>query len=194
MKRSVVHLLIRDVARGAQEYASEVCSRLTDDDWHHEVLTIFDEAASESRFRSLGIPATAQPRRGVEIRTVRQLRKYLLDNRPAIVVAHGSDPLLYAVLAAPRSVAVLYYRIGVSGPGLADGTFVESPGRWVRRRVYRLMVRRCPLVLGVSEETLEDSHRVFGVDTDRLRLVPNGRDPAPFAARTRSHTEDKPLR
>ena len=194
MSRSVVHLLIQDVARGAQEYAAEVCSRLSDDDWHHEVLTIFDGEARGSRFRSLGIPADNQPHRGVQIRAVRRLRGFLRDNNTAMVVAHGSGPLLYAALAAPRSTRVVYYRIGVSGPGLADCTFLEGPGRWARRRVYRLMVRRCSLVLGVSQETLEDSQRVFGVEPDRLQLVPNGRDPSPFVARTWSQSEDGPVR
>lgn len=185
MNQSVVHLLARDMARGAQEYAAEVCIRLISDEWHHEVLTIFDGPGPESRFRSLGLSEDARPGRGVQLQALRPLRKYLSDNNTTMVIAHGSEPLLYASLVTPRSIPVVYYRIGVSGPSLA--------GRG-KRLMYRRLVARCPLVLGVSQETLEDSQRVFGVPHDRLRLVPNGRDPAPFVGRSRSHRGNDPVR
>ncbi len=185
MSESVVHLLARDVARGAQAYAAEVCDRLDSESWRHEVLTVFDAGEETSRFRSLGLPAASRPPSGIQWRALRPLRNYLVNNGATMVVAHGSEPLLYALLAAPRSVAVVYYRIGISGDSLA------SP---IRRKLYQLLVRRCPLVMGVSQETLDDSQRVFGVNPDRLRLVPNGRDPAPFESLSTSSRGNAPVR
>lgn len=185
MTESVVHLLARDVARGAQAYAAEVCDRLDSESWHHEVLTIFDAADGNPRFGSLGLSEGSRPARGVQWRALRPLRKYLADNRVTMIVAHGSEPLLYALLAAPRSIPVVYYRIGVSGDNLSNP---------VKRRLYQLLIRRCRLVMGVSQETLDDSQRIFGVDPDRLRLVPNGRDPAPFEGLSNSSRENDPVR
>lgn len=185
MSEFVVHLLARDVARGAQAYAAEVCDRLDSDSWHHEVLTIFDAADGSPRFRSLGLPETARPARGVQWRALRPLRKYLVDNSVTMIVAHGSEPLLYALLAAPRAIPVVYYRIGVSGDNLSSR---------IKRNLYKLLIRRCPLVMGVSQETLDDSQRVFGVHPDRLRLVPNGRDPAPFVSLSPSNRGNGPVR
>ena len=148
-------------------------------------LTVFDAGEETSRFRSLGLTADSRPASGIQWRALRPLRKYLADNRVTMIVAHGSEPLLYALLAAPRSIPVVYYRIGVSGDNLSNP---------VKRRLYQLLIRRCPLVMGVSQESLDDSQRIFGVDPDRLRLVPNGRDPAPFEGLSNSSRQNDPVR
>ena len=184
MSRSVVHLLPRDIARGAQAYAAEVCDRLNSEEWSHEVLTIFGVNGS-SRFRSLGLSDDSQSGRGIRLRALLPIRKFLVDNQTTKVVAHGSEPMLYATITTPRSIPVVYYRIGVSEPGLT------SRGKL---RIYQHMARRCPLVLGVSQETLDDSREILGVDPDRLRLVPNGRDPSPFLGLAKRDRGNDPVR
>jgi glycosyltransferase involved in cell wall biosynthesis len=92
-----------------------------------------------------------------------------------VVVAHGGEPLLYTALAVPRRAPLIYYRIG----GLAE----KVQGR-ARRWLYRALVRRADVVAGVSDETLVDARVILGAEQSKLRLIPNGRDPERFAAKT----------
>ncbi len=187
MKR-VVHLLPLDLGRGAQNYAVALRARLDGPEVDHRIMTLF-----RAPDRGLEADATldVEPGRlrslGLDPRVCLRLRRRILAERPDAVVAHGGEPYKYARIALPGDVPLLYYRIGVSQDQATTG---------LRQRAHRFLLRRADLVAGVSRETLDDAEQVFGVDPDRLRLVPNGRDPERFeAARgTRPTADETPPR
>ena len=60
-------------------------------------------------------------------------------------------------------------------------------GRWYRFiRMQARVARQMPRIVVVSENSIRDIHLDFGVDTDRMRLVPVGVDPDLFRPTPRS--------
>ncbi len=80
-------------------------------------------------------------------------------------------------LAPGRTLTVVhdlaYERFPAAYPG-ADRLYLRLTTRWA--------VRRCPLILTVSEATAADLVEMYGVDPARIRVVPPGIAPAPRVA------------
>ncbi len=185
--RSALHLLPVDLGRGAQRYATSLRSELSGRDWEHRILVLFrSERRAVEADESLDVVPGLLRRSGFDPRVVWRLRRRLRRLPPDVVIAHGGEPYKYARLAVPAETKLVYHRIGVSQRQVTSG---------VRRIGSRWLARRADMVSGVSHETLDDSHEIMGVPRDRLRLVPNGRDPVPFRlarARAESRTDMRP--
>lgn len=169
----VLHVLPADMARGAQTYAGLLRDLLDGDDQEHRVLTIFP-GADGGALRpdiALDVPGGVLRRVGLQPRAVWALRRTLLSRKPDVVVCHGGEPLVYAALAASRGTTLVYYRIGVLHP---------RAHRLPHRALYRYASSRCRIVAAVAPEPLDEAREVLGVAAERLRLVPNGRDPEAF--------------
>jgi glycosyltransferase involved in cell wall biosynthesis len=168
----VLHVLPVDLARGAQVYARALRDALDGRDQRHRTATLFagPPAALGPDF-PLGVPAGLPRRAGFDPRAWTRLRHLIHRERPAIVVAHGSEPLKYAVAAAPRGTPVVYYRIGIA---------TNAGRRGARAMLLRALCRRCAAVAGVSNEVLDEARRSFGVAPSACHLIPNGRDPGIF--------------
>ncbi|MEZ4322090.1 MAG: glycosyltransferase family 4 protein [Myxococcota bacterium] len=163
----VIHLLPYDLARGAQTYARALCDALDGHGARHRVATLFEPVDNVlgSDF-SLNSPHGVGRRLGFDPRAAIRLRRLLHRTAPRAVVAHGSEPLKYALAARPARLPVFAYRIGVSA--------VEHG---LRRRLLSMQFHASDLVAGVSHEVLDETVNTFGVPRERCRLVPNGRDP-----------------
>jgi glycosyltransferase involved in cell wall biosynthesis len=148
------------MARGAQTYAEKLVNVLDGHQRSHEIFTVY-KPGSANTHRVLGLNVAAL------IRVRHELRR----RRPSIVVAHGGESLKYAVLAAPRSTPVIYYKIGLSGRSLRP--------RW-RLRLYRWLAGRAAVTAVVSDELADEARSVLGVRSDRVVTILNGRDPALF--------------
>lgn len=175
MKPLILHVLPLDLARGAQRYAVALRAALGGDQGthRHEILTLFtpvDEVLGAEH--GLGVPRDGLRRLGFEPRVVPRLRRALSRLRPAMVVAHGSEPLKYLVAAGCRC-PVAYYKIGVAHARMS------AP---LRRRLHAWLLQRADLIVGVSEECVEEVYARFGVDGEHL-VIPNGRDPRRFRPR-----------
>lgn len=172
----VLHVLPLDIARGAQTHAKILRDALNGPDVRHRTLILFrgPPAVMNADF-TLGVANGRLRETGFDPRALVALRRAIRLLEPAVVIAHGGEPLLYCGLAVPRQTPLIYYRIG----GLAK----KVRGR-VRGALYRRLVRRADVVAGVSDETLVDARVVLGADPAKLRLVPNGRDPYVFAAKS----------
>jgi glycosyltransferase involved in cell wall biosynthesis len=167
-----VHLLPADQSRGAQTYARALRKALDGRKQRHRTLTLFASAGGTLQpDASLGVPPGRWRRLGADPRAVRLLRERLAADEPAVVVAHGGEPLKYAVLAGVPSERLVYYKIGNDHSRLAG----------LRRRLHRRFLRRAGLVAAVSEAAAAEA-RALGVPEDRLRVVPNGRDPEVYGA------------
>lgn len=170
--RRAVHLLPVDLGRGAQRYATSLRSQLNGKDWDHRILVMFrSERRAVEADETLDVVPGSLRKSGFDPRVAWRLRRHLRQDPPDVVIAHGGEPYKYARFAVPSQTKLVYYRIGVSQHQARSG---------LRRFAYRLLARRADMVSGVSHETLDDTHEVMGVPRDRLRLVPNGRDPVPF--------------
>lgn len=117
-------------------------------------------------------------RAGFDPFALARLRRVLIARRPAVVVAHGGEPLKYAVLSAGR-VPLVYLKIGQAQARARRG---------LRRRWHRWLVRRADVVVGVSEEVAVEAVEVFGAAASSVRVIPNGRDPKVFRS-----NPDRPL-
>ena len=138
----------------------------------HVVLTLFaSDPVVLFPDESLGVPMGRLRSLGYDPRVLARLRRRLRELRPDLVVAHGGEPLKYLAVARPRGVPLVYLALGIVTPAARRG---------MRRIVYRALMRRAAVVVGVSRETTDEAHEVFGTPPKRLALLPNGRDPARY--------------
>jgi glycosyltransferase involved in cell wall biosynthesis len=171
----VVHVLPTDLARGAQRYARALVDQLDSPDDRHLILTLFSSDPVILRAdRELGVPQGWWRRAGVDPRVVTRLRKALRDIKPEVVVAHGGEPAKYAALAAPRDLPIVYLSIGSAHPNL---------GRLSSRAMHRFYMRRADLVVAVSSDVAEEAQVLHGIPSERVVVIPNGRDPDVFRPR-----------
>jgi glycosyltransferase involved in cell wall biosynthesis len=93
------------------------------------------------------------------------------DVDPAVVVAHGSEPLKYlvpAMLAHRRPLA--YYAIG---------TYSGAHGR-AQEWLWKLLLHRPDVIVAEGHEVRAECIARFGVAGRDVVFVPNGRDPTEF--------------
>lgn len=171
MSPLVLHVLPLDVARGAQRYARALRDLLDGRGARHRTLTIFESGERAlGADVELGVRRSWSGRRGFEWRASVALGKALRRLSPAVVVAHGSEPLKY-LAPLPLRAPVVYYKIGIAAAPARTGA---------RRALHSLMLRRAASVAGVSQECLDEARVLFGVPEPKLVLIPNGRDPVEF--------------
>jgi glycosyltransferase involved in cell wall biosynthesis len=164
-----------DLARGAQVYARALCNHLDSADETHRTLTIFETPpAGLYPDETLGVPAGRWRQAGLDPRAVIRLRRRLRSSTPTVLVVHGGEPLKYAAITSPRSVPVVYYRIGTTAPAIRNAA---------QRRLHRSLARRAAAIACVSDDVATEAVDLLGVPPTRLSVIPNGRDPAVFSPR-----------
>lgn len=165
---TVLHVLPTDLARGAQVYAAQLRDALADDlGQRHLVVALFEAPPGGLRPDvQLRVSSGMLRRLGFDPRSAWALRRAIRAERASLVVAHGGEPLKYAVAAFGR-VPIVYYKVGLSSTELS---------RRSRQWLYRALVSRAAQVVGVSRAILDQAHAVLGVPEAKLSLIPNGRD------------------
>jgi glycosyltransferase involved in cell wall biosynthesis len=172
MTQLVLHILPLDLARGAQRYARELRRRLDSTEVRHRILTLFASGSRELKADvELGVPNGIARRVGFDPRAAMRLAAELLRSKPAVIVAHGSEPLKYLAAAHWGDAKLVYYKIGVAHSAALKPS---------RRLFHTALLRRAALVAGVSQECLDEAAQAFGVAPSRLVLIPNGRDQTLF--------------
>ncbi len=181
----VLHTIPTAVARGGQIEARAIADQLDEPGVRrHQVLCLFDGPEDVRVEHSLGYAGGEAAARGFRPRAVVQLRSALQRLAPAVVVAHGGDPLKYLVPAtAGRRVPLVYYAIGtITGERLDP----------VREAIWKFLINRPDMVAAEGEEVLEECRQRFGVPQARSVLAPNGRDPDVFHPNARSADHPAP--
>ena len=156
--------------RGAQVVARNLRDRLDRPDDEHQIVTLFaGESAVLDDAQRLDVRSGRARRAGFDPRAALALRRTVRRLAPRAIVAHGSEPLKYAVAAAAaQHTPIVYYRFGIATPAANRG--------W-RRRFHRALVSRAKLVVAISDDVREEVVDLLGVEPDRVVMVPNGRDP-----------------
>jgi glycosyltransferase involved in cell wall biosynthesis len=169
--RTVVHVVPSDLRRGAQIVAAELRARLHSGHEHHVLVTLFDAPASRlDRVHALGARSGRLRRLGFDPRPAIALRRALRTLQPRVVIAHGGESLKYVAFAARRT-PIIYYRIGVS---------TAAGRRGARLALQRRSVRRADLVVAISEDVRKEMVDLLRAPSNRVVVIPNGRDPAVF--------------
>jgi glycosyltransferase involved in cell wall biosynthesis len=171
----VLHVLPYDLARGAQRYARTLVDAFAEDGVSHLILTLFRaEPAGLRPDVRLDVPQGLMRRAGLDPRVITRLRRQVRRISPAVVVAHGGEPAKYSALAVPRSIPLVYLKIG---------TAHETLKRTANRSLHGYYTRRADVVAAVSNDVADEAHEVYEVPRDRLVVIPNARDPDAFAER-----------
>lgn len=177
----VAHLIPRVQLRGAEIFAQHLEVALRDR-YDSRLLPLY--RSGPERFAWIGDAAPADWRPGVPdgagrlLRATWSLRRRVREFQPALVMAHGGDPLRIAALAGVHRLApIVYLRIAAVTPDLRTPARSASL-RWAYRRVSSFVA--------VSENLREELIDVFGVSPAKVRVIPNGRlAPPPLGAEVR---------
>jgi glycosyltransferase involved in cell wall biosynthesis len=181
----VLHVIPTATARGAQREAGALVNRLDVPGWrHHRLLSLFAGPGEVPVDLALDHPGGDTPAVGFDPRLVIRLRSMLRRTGPAVVVAHGGDPLKYLVPAMVGTRRPLAY--------YATGTF-EHAGSAARVALWRRLVRRADVVAAEGDEVLSQCRHLLHVPETRSVLAPNGRDPAVFHPRRRTVGAEVPV-
>lgn len=166
---TVLHLVPEDSYRGAQVYAGRLRDAFANDGAQRHLVAALFEAppAALSPDMILGGKTGLLRRAGLDPRVAHSLRTTVRRMDVDVIVAHGGEALKYAV-AARTAAAVVYYKIGLSSAELQRRT---------RLWLYRRLVGRLALAVGVSWAIRDQLHEVLGIPQSRLVVIPNGRDP-----------------
>ena len=173
----VLHVIPTTVARGAQREARALADQLDlPGVRNHRVMSLFESPPEVEADFSLGLRTGEVAASGFDVRAVLPIRRALDRLRPALVVAHGSDPLKYLVPAqAGRARSLAYYAIG---------TYAGNPAHTMQRLLWRFLMSRAEVVAACGYEVQDECTTLFGVPPERVIMTPNGRDPDRFHPRT----------
>jgi glycosyltransferase involved in cell wall biosynthesis len=168
----VLHVIPTTSARGGQREARALADQLDQPDVRiHRVLSLFVGPPEVEADFSLAFEGGGTPGVGFAAGLVGRLRSALAKLDPAVVVAHGSEPLKYLAPAMlGRRRPLIYYAIG---------TYSGSERR-LQLDLWRRLMGRADLIAAEGAEVAKECTDRFGVPTDKVRLAPNGRDPNVF--------------
>lgn len=166
----VLHVIPTPLARGAQREARALADELDLPGVRtHRVLTLFDGTPEVRADFSLRYPPGDSPAEGFDPRLVVKLRRVLREFDPALVVAHGGDPLKYLVPAMiGRRRPLAYYAIG---------TFAGSTESTLGVGMWRQLLKRVDAVAAEGDEVKVQLSELLGVPPAKVVMTPNGRDP-----------------
>ena len=169
-----VALVITDLDVGGAERAIvNLATRIDRRRWQAKVFALAGEGSLAKVLRAEGIAYQCLGcTRSQPVRVVTRLRRALRAYQPQIVQSF----LFHANLASRLAAA------WPGGPWVLGGLRVaEHRKRW-HLAFDRLTARLSAGSVCVSHGVLEFSQKVGGLDPDRLTVIPNGIDPAPFDA------------
>jgi glycosyltransferase involved in cell wall biosynthesis len=163
----ILHVVPRIVRRGAEVFAAQLAEALQPMA-RNLLFPLFGPGEGEPAGRVRVVPG-ARPagrlegRTGVDPRAVARLRAGLMRLHPSLVVAHGGEPLKYAVLADPRGRTPLVYR--------KISHAVGGRGEHILARMYDRPARIYAVTGELKRELVEE----FAVDPDRVVVIPTSR-------------------
>lgn len=175
MRPRVVHIIDRLPPDGAERLLCEVL-RYRSDSFDYQVLCLAEGGVFEQVIRDMGVPVTILgKRRGIDLRLVWRLWRWLRASKPEIVHTH-----LFTADTWGRLVARL------AGVPLVFST-VHSVNSW-QGRVHRLVDRMLALVttrlIACTAQVADKLQHQDGINGTRIVTLANGVDLQRFAGVT----------
>jgi glycosyltransferase involved in cell wall biosynthesis len=179
----VLHVLPRDLARGAQIFARELRDALDGEAVRHRTVTLFEAPPSVLRpDHKLDLRTGPLRKLGLDPRATLGLRRLFAETQPRVIVAHGGEPLKYCAASRPRDSKLVYHKIGISQSELSG----------LRLAAHRKLLKAADVVVAVSHDVADEARTHFRTDPDKTCVIPNGRDPERF--RPADHDVDADVR
>ncbi len=163
----ILHVVPRIVRRGAEVFAAQLAEALQPST-RNLLFPLFGPGEGEPAGR-VRVVRGARPagrlehRTGVDPGAVARVRAGLQRLRPSLVLAHGGEPLKYAVLADPLGRVPLVYR--------KVSHAVGGRGERILARMYDRPAR----IYAVTEELKRELVEEFAVDPQRVVVIPTSR-------------------
>lgn len=175
---TVIHLLPVDLPRGAQAYARSLVDHLDSPDERHLVATIFRSGPGGVALPDIELDINPGFGRkvGFEPVAVRRLRALIRHIQPGVIVAHGGESAKYAAASIDADQPMVYLMIG---------SFHHRLSNPVRRWLHSRYVHRANIVVAVSDFLAREAIETHGIPSERVVVIPNGRDAERFRFRQR---------
>lgn len=170
-KVRILHVVPRIVRRGAEVFAAQLAEALQPVS-RNLLFPLFGPAEGEPAGRVRVVPGGRPPSRvervaGVDPGGLARMRAGLRRLRPDLVIAHGGEPLKYAVLADPGGRTPMVYR--------KISHAVGGRGERTLARMYDRPAR----IFAVTDELKRELVEEFAVDPDRVVVIPTSRKAPP---------------
>ncbi len=176
MTTRVLHVVASRQRRGAEVFAVQLAAHLNPDRFESSVC--FLNGLPED-----GVDTSATPSFSLVAGRCHGIRKSLLATvrlvklvrrlEPDVILAHGSDTMRFVgVLRTLRRRPRAIYR----NIGIASYWARSREARWL----YSRFARRFDAIVSLSASTAEDFARHYRVPPERIRVIPNAVDVAPF--------------
>ena len=155
---------VREIATGTEVYTRELCRRLS---------------AAGPEFAWTFFSSRPAPGLGFDVTVAPFGRMWSQLRLPVALASRRTDLLFVPAHSVPfawtgRALTVVhdlaFERFPDAYPG-RERALLQATTRWA--------VRRCPVLIAVSESTKADLVACYGVSPDRVRVVPNGGGEAP---------------
>lgn len=165
----VLHAIPTGLGRGAQVFARALVDQMGGLDSGHRLVSLFDgedDVEVDDTFALPGGPGSAA---GLHPTAVATLATRLGRFEHDVVVAHGGDAFKYLALScrAPLVYCVI-------------GTWPSGARHVARRLVWTALIRRARMAAAVSDDVADDCQDVLSLRSDRVVVIPNGRDASRF--------------
>jgi glycosyltransferase involved in cell wall biosynthesis len=161
--RNVLLLVASDRRRGAEVNGERLADGLAKKGWDVDFVALF-EGDADPRVHAEPLSGP-EPYRRLSLHVVAELRRRIVERRPAVLFANGGATLRYAVAA----VSTLRKR-----PKIVYGS-IGQPSYWLRSErhvvMQRFLHRRADLILAVSEPTRDELIDIIGYEPERIEVV-----------------------
>lgn len=168
----VLHVVATGERRGAELFASDLVSALSNDGVEQRVAALravgLTAADYEAPTIALGPATWRLPGIRVDPGVALRLHRLVEEWPPEIVQAHGGEALKYAVAAAvDRRAKLIYRRVGGAPYWITRG---------VRKAAHRALMRRAARVVAVAEAIRIEAIETFGLHPRHVVTIPNAVD------------------
>ena len=165
----VLHAIPTGLGRGAQVFARALVDQMGGLDAGHRLVSLFDGEDGIAVDDTFALPGGPGAAAGLHPAAAATLATRLGRFEHDVVVAHGGDAFKYVALSC--RVPLVYCVIGTWPSGAH-----HSP----RRLLWRALARRAWMAAAVSDDVADDCQDVLSLRSDRVVVIPNGRDARRF--------------
>lgn len=173
MSYRVLHVVHSNQRRGAEVFAAQLAANLSRSQFDSALCflhPVSDGGISVEGVRTFALNGDARlpGSPGVfDISKMLGLRRVLADFQPDVILAHGSSSLKYCALGRLlyRRGVCIYRNIGIAS------FWAGSP---LKVRLNRTLLKGFDAVVSLSPLVRDDFLKVYGMEPDRVVIIPNG--------------------